>query len=152
MIIECINCNKKFDINSDLIPTNGRKIQCGSCNHVWFFKKKEIKTSDERIQKNKQSPLKSKENNKKNFENKTKIQNIENIKKSQIIKYEPNSSFPFTNLLSYILVAIITFIGLIIILDTFKSPIYNYFPNLEFLMFSLFETLKDISLFVKDLI
>ena len=152
MIIECINCNKKFDINSDLIPTNGRKIQCGSCNHVWFFKKKEIKTSDERIQKNKQSPLKSKENNKKNFENKTKIQNIENIKKSQIIKYEPNSSFPFSNLLSYILVAIITFIGLIIILDTFKSPIYNYFPNLEFLMFSLFETLKDISLFVKDLI
>lgn len=38
MIIECINCTKKFDVNSELIPTDGRTIQCGSCNHVWFFK------------------------------------------------------------------------------------------------------------------
>ena len=37
MIIECINCNKKFDVNSELIPSTGRTIQCGSCNHVWFF-------------------------------------------------------------------------------------------------------------------
>ena len=39
MIIECINCNKKFEVNSDLIPEEGRNIQCGSCNHLWFFKK-----------------------------------------------------------------------------------------------------------------
>ena len=39
MIIECINCSKKFDVNSDLIPDNGRTIQCGSCNHIWFYKK-----------------------------------------------------------------------------------------------------------------
>ena len=38
MIIECINCHKKFVVNSDLIPTEGRNIQCGSCNHLWFFK------------------------------------------------------------------------------------------------------------------
>ena len=37
MIIECINCSKIFDVNSDLIPSTGRTIQCGSCNHVWFF-------------------------------------------------------------------------------------------------------------------
>ena len=37
MIIECINCSKKFTVNSDLIPSTGRTIQCGSCNHVWFF-------------------------------------------------------------------------------------------------------------------
>ena len=36
MIIECINCNKKFDVNSELIPESGRTIQCGSCNHIWF--------------------------------------------------------------------------------------------------------------------
>ena len=24
---------------SDLIPSEGRTIQCGSCNHVWFYKK-----------------------------------------------------------------------------------------------------------------
>ena len=40
MIITCINCGKKkFDVNSELIPTEGRTIQCGSCNHIWFFKK-----------------------------------------------------------------------------------------------------------------
>ena len=39
MIIECINCNKKFEVNSDLIPKEGRNIQCGSCNHLWFFDK-----------------------------------------------------------------------------------------------------------------
>ena len=39
MIIECVNCSKKFDVNSDLIPTNGRTIQCGSCGHTWFYKK-----------------------------------------------------------------------------------------------------------------
>ena len=37
MIIECINCKKVFEINSELIPENGRTIQCGSCNHVWFY-------------------------------------------------------------------------------------------------------------------
>ena len=37
MIIGCINCSKKFKVNSDLIPSTGRTIQCGSCNHVWFF-------------------------------------------------------------------------------------------------------------------
>ena len=38
MIIDCISCSKKFEVNSSLIPENGRTIQCGSCNHVWFYK------------------------------------------------------------------------------------------------------------------
>ena len=48
MIIKCINCAKKFDVNSELIPSEGRTIQCGSCNHIWFFKKEDqiqIKTT-----------------------------------------------------------------------------------------------------------
>jgi len=40
MIISCINCNKKFDIDSNLIPDSGRLLQCASCDHKWFFKKK----------------------------------------------------------------------------------------------------------------
>jgi hypothetical protein len=36
-------------------------------------------------------------------------------------------------------------------LDTLKGALINYFPNLEFILFNLFETLKDVSLFVKDL-
>jgi len=38
MIIECINCKKEFNIDSDLIPEEGRLLECGSCNHRWFFK------------------------------------------------------------------------------------------------------------------
>ena len=51
MIIECINCNKKFNVNSELIPSTGRTIQCGSCNHVWFFNPSSI--SSNQIQKTK---------------------------------------------------------------------------------------------------
>ena len=47
---------------------------------------------------------------------------------------------------------IISFIGLIIVLDTFKSSLYNLFPNLEFFLYSFYETLKDVELFIKDLI
>ena len=39
MIITCNNCNKKFNIDSSLIPDKGRLLQCASCNHKWFFKK-----------------------------------------------------------------------------------------------------------------
>ncbi len=40
MHIECENCNKKFELDSNLIPENGRELQCGSCEHIWFYKKK----------------------------------------------------------------------------------------------------------------
>ena len=39
MIITCNSCNKKFDIDSYLIPDKGRSLQCASCDHKWFFKK-----------------------------------------------------------------------------------------------------------------
>ena len=45
MIIQCIKCSKKFEVRSDLIPQNGRTIQCGSCNHIWFFKFEEQNVS-----------------------------------------------------------------------------------------------------------
>jgi predicted Zn finger-like uncharacterized protein len=65
MIIDCIKCTKKFEVNASLIPDNGRTIQCGSCNHIWFYKpkieqsKNEIKTeissqkSDNKVLENK---------------------------------------------------------------------------------------------------
>ena len=72
--------------------------------------------------------------------------------KTALVKFEKNSDFTISKFLSYILVGIISFITFIIFLDTFKSPLYNYFPNLEFLLFNFYETIIDISLFVKDLI
>ena len=50
MIITCNNCNKKFDIDSNLISDKGRLLQCASCDHKWFFKK-------EVLEKKKISPI-----------------------------------------------------------------------------------------------
>ena len=152
MIIECINCNKKFEVNSKLIPEVGRNIQCGSCNHLWFFDKNNqinlgnIKTKEVSI------PPKRKKNN--NLKKKVVSNNgtFDSGQKTALVKFEKSSDFTIGKFLSYILVGIISFITFIIFLDTFKSPLYNYFPNLEFLLFNLYETIIDISLFVKDLI
>ena len=38
------------------------------------------------------------------------------------------------------------------ILDTFKGPIGKIVPNIEFLLYNLYETINDIALFLKDLI
>ena len=158
MIIACINCDKKFNVNSELIPNEGRTIQCGSCNHVWFFKKsdqdkKDFKKSlqdNDDVFKNKEKKTKLTKKNKQ-YKDTKKTNEITNSKSSEIVKYQPKSRFTIVNFLSYFLVVIISFVGLIIVLDTFKSVLYNFFPNLEFFLFSLYEILKDIQLFIKDL-
>ena len=38
MIISCPSCKKKFEIDANLIPKEGRNLQCGSCLNVWFYK------------------------------------------------------------------------------------------------------------------
>ena len=153
MIIECINCSKKFDVNSDLIPSTGRTIQCGSCNHVWFFNpnKANLKLNEE-IQPYMSVPINNKKIKDIKPKKKTDQLNKTEKKKFEVTKYQSKSSFNITKFLSYILVSIITFIALIILIDTFKSVLYVVFPGLELMIFSLFETLKDIQLFIKDLI
>ena len=153
MIIECINCSKIFDVNSDLIPSTGRTIQCGSCNHVWFFNpnKANLKINEE-IQPNISIPINNKKIKEIKPKKKTDQLNKNEKKKFEVTKYQAKSSFNITKFLSYILVLIITFIALIILIDTFKSILYVVFPGLELMIFSLFETLKDIQLFIKDLI
>ena len=37
MIIQCENCNKKFEIQDNLIPDDGRLLECGSCAHQWHY-------------------------------------------------------------------------------------------------------------------
>ena len=51
MIISCDNCNKKFELDKNLIPPKGRILQCGSCNHKWLFKPENIKDEIEIIKK-----------------------------------------------------------------------------------------------------
>ena len=46
----------------------------------------------------------------------------------------------------------ISFVALVIILDTFKSPISIKFPGINIMLNNLYESVKDIFLFIKDLI
>ena len=145
MIIVCPSCQKKFEIDQNLIPEEGRLLQCGFCNEKWFFNKNEKEVSDIelKIKNDKDTSL----NN-----NDLSLQETENNfddNTDNIIKVKNN--FSFSIFLSYILVSIISFVALIIFIDTFKSPLYGIFPNLELILFNLFETLKDIKLFIKDL-
>ena len=154
MIIECINCSKVFEVNSELIPENGRNIQCGSCNHVWFYNPK---ISDSKKEKNQDTKI---DNLKKTFieEGKQKVfeekdySKLKDNKNYEITEYKPKKSLSFLKFLSYLIVLLISFVALLIIIDTFNSFLYQLFPGLELIMFNLFETLKDIELFIKDLI
>ena len=163
MIIECINCNKKFEVDSKLIPSTGRTIQCGSCNHLWFFDNDHLNQErttkstthediDFSLPKNEfeENSLTPANKNTKTLK-KDKLLSAKNLD-SKLINQISKSNFTFGKFLSYLIILIISFIGLVIILDTFKSFLYIYFPSIEFLLFSLFETLKDVQLFIKDLI
>ena len=154
MIIECINCNKVFEINSELIPENGRTIQCGSCNHVWFYNPKISDFKKEKNQDTEINDLKKtivEEKVQKIFEGKD-YSKLEDTKNYEITEYKLKKTISFLKFLSYLIVLLISFIALLIIVDTFNTFLYQFFPGLELIMFNLFETLKDVELFIRDLI
>ncbi|WP_428080106.1 zinc-ribbon domain-containing protein [Candidatus Pelagibacter sp.] len=164
MIITCPNCNKQFRIDNSLIPNDGRDLQCGSCNHIWFYKieeeneevlklNNEIESKDNEVKVEKKEEIieeKKKEfvkvNNKINNE---KENILEKQKSNNLSKNLGNNGIKF---FSYLIVFIISFVALIILLDTIKTPLINVFPGLEIILFNLFETLQDIKLFIIDLI
>ena len=164
MIINCPNCNKRFKINTSLIPVEGRDLKCGSCDHVWFYKiedknleplslKEDIINNEdkpeivdkkiERTNEVKKSSSHSK------IDTKDK-KDLDKIADKQILTKNKtkNTSGKF---FSYIIVFIISFVALIILIETLKRPLINIFPGLETILFSLFEMLKDIKLFIIDL-
>jgi hypothetical protein len=160
MIIECPCKKKKFNIDINLIPAEGRNLQCGSCDRVWFYKEELISDPS---QVSEDIAIKEKEDSEKLNDDKSKHQLIkqpvenEKVKsklstinetenKSKEIKKTKSSKF-----FSYLIVFIISLGALIILLDTLKTPLVNIFPGLEVLLFNLYETLKDIKLFIIDL-
>ena len=147
MIIVCPSCGKNFDVDEKLIPDKGRLLKCGSCNQTWFFNKNVSEQTQQLIDK----PVKPKKILYKD-ENIDKSLSKAPIKPgSELVKYRPKYNFTFGKFLSYIIVSIITFVAIIIVLDTFKDPLSNIFPNLELVLYNLFETLRDVILFAKDL-
>ena len=149
MIIECIKCSKKFEVNSDLIPSDGRTIQCGSCGHVWFFKKQKIDFKKDNIKKDiTEIPKKDPKIKTDKVE---KIDRIINKKNKALIEYK-KSSFTFLKFLRYIIVFVLSVGGLFLVLDTFKIPLSYFFPELELFLYNFYEIFQDIFLFLKDLI
>ena len=164
MIIDCIKCTKKFEVNASLIPDNGRTIQCGSCNHIWFYKPK-IEQSKNEIKAEITSPkfnnndLENKEDDQANEKlSKTdETNNLENVTNKEpssngLTNKNKKTTFSVSKFLSYFLVFLITFIALIIVLDTFKTPLSSIIPGLEIFLYNFFETLKDLYLFIKNLL
>ena len=165
MIITCPNCNKQFKIDNSLISDEGRDLQCGSCNNIWFYKIEEqnnklLKLDDEIISKDieitdKLKEKKLEESNqplekiKSEINNELKEKNSEKQKNKTTSKNTANKGSKY---FSYFIVFIISFVALIILLDTLKTPLINVFPGLEIILFNLFETLQDIKLFIIDLI
>ena len=177
MIIECINCNKKFNIDSNLIPENGRLLQCNGCNHKWFFKRNITNRLVEPIKNNNQT----KENENITIESSVEVkkpieaertettQLFDNTVKNDLViekvsTNKKNLSIKNNNLdidllknkkkynkLGLIIVMIISFIAIIIVLDTFQRPISRIVPNIEFLLYNLYESILDIKLFIYDL-
>ena len=160
MIITCPNCNKQFKIDSSLIPNEGRDLQCGSCNNVWFYKIEEensdaLQLKEEIIKKEIETKTENEEEEKSLEKIKTKINNEKKDKISEnqkTVSVSKNKDYKVSKFFSYLIVLIISFVALIILLDTLKAPLINVFPELEIILFSLFETLQDIRLFIIDLI
>ena len=147
MIIICPCGEKKFEVDENLIPDKGRLLKCGSCDQTWFFNKNVSEQTEPLINKPaKQKRILYKDENINKSVSKAPIKSG-----SELVKYKPKYNFTFGKFLSYIIVSIITFIAIIIVLDTFKDPLSDIFPNLELVLYNLFETLRDLILFAKDL-
>ena len=164
MIISCPNCEKQFKIDTSQIPAKGRNLQCGSCGHTWFYKIEDVNSeitslndeqSDNEIEtKNKSDIEKTFEyneikSNKKLLKNEKKVKKLQENQKSTSKKTnEVNSGSKF---FSNLVVCVVSFVALIILVDTLKEPLINIFPGSEIILLNLFETLQDIKLFIIDL-
>jgi len=162
MIITCPNCNKKFQIDTTLLPEEGRDLQCGSCKHVWFYKAENENSSpltlnEDLVNNEIKDSLPKKEiknitnNNKSIIQEKSKNKEKKIKNTSDNKKIETKNKSTGGNFFSYLIVLIISFVALIILVDTLKTPIINVFPGVEIILLNLFETLQDIKLFIIDL-
>ena len=160
MIISCPNCNKKFNLDENLIPEKGRLLQCSNCDHKWHY-----------IIQKKVKKILEKDNQTKNIKKVTNISYKKNFQRSQLGELNNNNHKKFKNniknknqntesqnkklslgiILSNILIIFITFIALILVLDTFKNYISNYLPILIPLLDNLYLSVFDLIFFIKDL-
>ena len=164
MIISCPECDKRFNIDQNLIPKNGRLLQCSNCMHKWHFiikKNEEIikepfKSEEVIIENNNQEKKINPSNEFIPIEDETvekelkKEQKVTNkIKKKEQKRKKKDKPI---KLLNMIIVIIISVAALIIIIDTFRIELSKYMPFLNSMLESFFAIIADINSFIKDLI
>ena len=145
MIITCPYCDKQFEVDAIKIPADGRFLQCGSCSKQWFYKKDEIIEQSDKLSLEKTKienvPESKIEEDSENLSNEDNVINQKrDLKEFKVGKY-----------LNFFIVIIISLIGIVLILDTFKMQLSNLLPNLDAMLNNLYESLKDIKLFLFDL-
>ena len=165
MEIQCPNCNKIFNLDKKLIPEKGRLLQCGSCDNKWFFKP-EVKNIEKVIsnenydndiinnydeKEKKFEKIETEENNNILSPNKN-IELDEEVKSVNIEKHDKITNIRKINYIKLLIVTLISFVALILVLDTFKDALTPLFPDIKFLLNNLYETLKDLFLFFNDLV
>ena len=166
MIIQCENCNKKFEIQDNLIPDDGRLLECGSCAHQWHY------TPITKLELTDEVQIKADEVQVKTDEVQIKDEPAEQLivkktkKKSKIIEKidenDADNEIDHTNenittkkknisFINFLLVGIISFVAIVILVDTFKNQIAYVIPNISLYINELHEILRDIFLFIADL-
>tara|TARA_Y100000591_G_C21554572_1_gene555389 strand:- start:234 stop:686 length:453 start_codon:yes stop_codon:yes gene_type:complete len=148
MIISCPSCKKKFDVDEALIPENGRILQCSSCKNKWHFKKKLEQTNEDFRLKKKDIKIKASINEIPNETENIIVEAEKNLSKNEI---KPNVQTKIS-IIKVILIFLISFVTLIILLDTFKVVINNFLPGFIFFLENFYITINDIYLFIKDLV
>ncbi len=165
MIINCEGCEKKFSVDSNLIPKEGRLLKCGSCSKIWHYTpiigNKKNEELDVKINENviKNEVQTDETINDENFtdineealseENTDDYKDEENNIKEEKGNEEKQGKIKMV--LVYFIVVIISLLGLIFLLDTFKSYLISVFPTITPFFDSFYETLLDFKLFIKDL-
>ena len=142
MIINCQKCNKKFKVDDDLIPPQGRLLKCGNCGNSWFYENNKEKIDDINV-------FNKTVND--NVENKIKLK--ANLSKKVQISSKKNKKENFLkHFFNYFIVILILFISILLIVDTFKIQISFFLPGIIPLLDSLYATIYDLQLFIIDLL
>ena len=164
MIISCPECSKRFNIDQNLIPKDGRLLQCSNCMHKWHFiiKKNEeiieesikseeviIENKDQEIKINPSQEFISIEDETSEKEVKKEQEVINKVKKKEHKRKKKERPIKLINM---IILIIISVAALIIIIDTFRIELSKFMPFLNPTLDSFYAIIADINSFIKDLI
>ena len=153
MIITCPRCQKSFNIDDKLIPTEGRLVKCGACDHTWFFK------PSENIEKKQDTATPNTTINEEGKREFIRVKRTKETIKPKVDKTTGNKKYlpaikkeKSKNFSKLFLVFLISIIAIVILIDTFKVPLSYIIPNINFYLDNLYQSLIDIKLFTINLI